>query len=38
VFGGSTQTNERRMPGRDHQLNNDLTDIAVVIKSLPATA
>ena len=25
-----------RMPGRDHQLNNDLTDIAVVIKSLPA--
>ena len=23
-----------RMPGRDHQLNNDLTDIAVVIKSL----
>ena len=27
-----------RMPGRDHQLNNDLTDIAVVIKSLPAEA
>jgi pimeloyl-ACP methyl ester carboxylesterase len=24
-----------RMPGRDHQLNNDLTDIAVVIESLP---
>jgi predicted alpha/beta hydrolase family esterase len=26
------------MPGRDHQLNKDLTDIAVVIKSLPAEA
>ena len=25
-----------RMPGRDHQLNNDLTNIAVVIKSLSA--
>ena len=27
-----------RMPGRDHQFNNDLTDIAAVIKSLPAEA
>ena len=27
-----------RMEGRDHQLNNDLTDIAVVIASLPAEA
>jgi predicted alpha/beta hydrolase family esterase len=27
-----------RMQGRDHQLNNDLTDIAVMIKSLPAEA
>ena len=25
-----------RMPGRDHQLNNDLADIAVLIASLPA--
>jgi predicted alpha/beta hydrolase family esterase len=25
-----------RLPGRDHQLNNDLTEIAAVIKSLPA--
>jgi hypothetical protein len=25
-----------RMPGRDHQFNNDLTEIAAVIKSLPA--
>jgi predicted alpha/beta hydrolase family esterase len=32
------QTHIVRMPDRDHQLNNDLTDIAVVIKSLPATA
>ena len=24
-----------RMPGRDHQLDNDLTDIAVLIESLP---
>lgn len=28
----------RRLPGRDHQLNNDLSEIATVIKSLAAEA
>jgi hypothetical protein len=27
-----------RLPGRDHQLNNDLTEIAAMIKSLAAEA
>lgn len=27
-----------RLPGRDHQLNNDLTEIAAMIKSLPVEA
>ena len=27
-----------RLPGRDHQLNNDLREIAAVIKALPAAA
>ena len=28
------QASIHRLPGRDHQLNNDLSDIAAVIKSL----
>ena len=27
-----------RLPGRDHQLNNDLREIAAVIKALAAAA
>ena len=32
------QSHVRRLPGRDHQLNDDLREIAVVIESLPAAA
>jgi pimeloyl-ACP methyl ester carboxylesterase len=32
------QAQLHRLPGRDHQLDNDLSEIATVIKSLPAPA
>jgi pimeloyl-ACP methyl ester carboxylesterase len=32
------QASLRRLPGRDHQLNNDLSEVAAVIRSLAAEA
>jgi predicted alpha/beta hydrolase family esterase len=32
------QAHLRRLPGRDHQLNNDLSEIAAAVKSLAAEA
>jgi predicted alpha/beta hydrolase family esterase len=32
------QASLRRLPGRDHQLNNDLSEVAAVIRSLAAKA
>ena len=32
------QANLRRLPSRDHQLNNDLREIAAVIKTLTPSA
>ena len=32
------KANVHRLPGRDHQLGNDLTDVAAVIRDLPRSA